>query len=268
MPLISLTVWDLALASLLLLVNGGASLVLSLGVARPLAIAAVRMVVQLFLVALVLKQLFALQSPWLTLGAALVMGLFAGQEILARQDRRLSGGWSYGLGTGAMVTAAATVMLLGLLVAVRPDPWYDARYAIPMLGMVLGNVMSGVSLALNTLTTAVVRDRTAIEARLALGATRWEALRIVHRQALRTGMMPIVNAMSATGLVSLPGMMTGQILGGVDPHEAVKYQILIMFLLSGATGIAVLLASLGAVHRLTDHRHRLRLDRLSARTTG
>lgn len=265
MPLISLSVWDLALASLLLLVNGGVSLALSLGLSRSLAVAAVRMVVQLSLVALVLKQLFALQSPWLTLGAALVMGLFAGQEIMARQDRRLAGGWTYGLGTGSMMVAATLVMLLGLLGAVRPDPWYDARYAIPMLGMVLGNAMSGVSLALSALTAAVVRDRAAIEARLALGATRWEALRTVHRHALRMGMMPIVNAMSATGLVSLPGMMTGQILGGVDPHEAVKYQILIMFLLAGATGIAVLIASLGAVHRLTDHRHRLRTDRLTGK---
>ncbi|MCW2246992.1 putative ABC transport system permease protein [Azospirillum fermentarium] len=265
MPLISLSYGDLALAALLLLVNGGVSLALSLGLARPLAIAAVRMVVQLSLVALVLKQLFALQSPWLTLGAALAMGLFAGQEIMARQDRRLSGGWTYGLGTGSMVVAATLVMLLGLLAAVRPDPWYDARYAIPMLGMVLGNVMSGVSLALNALTTAVVRDRAAIEARLALGATRWEALGTVHRHALRMGMMPIVNAMSATGLVSIPGMMTGQILGGVDPHEAVKYQILIMFLLAGASGVGVLLATTGAVYRLTDPRHRLRGERLTVR---
>ncbi|MDH3741680.1 MAG: ABC transporter permease, partial [Hyphomicrobiales bacterium] len=77
-----------------------------------------------------------------------------------------------------------------------------------------------------------------------------------------SGFMPIINAMAATGVVSLPGMMTGQILSGVDPTEAVKYQLLIMFLIGGATGFGVLLAVLGNIWRLTDERHRLRLDRL------
>jgi putative ABC transport system permease protein len=75
--------------------------------------------------------------------------------------------------------------------------------------------------------------------------------------------MPIINSMAATGVVALPGMMTGQILAGVDPAEAVKYQILIMFLIAGATGTGVLLAVLGTAWRLTDDRHRLRLDRLA-----
>lgn len=262
MPLIELGVSDLAMAASLLLINGLLSWRLALKLERPLAVSAVRMVVQLVLVGLVLKQLFALGSPVLTLGVALVMVGFAGQEILARQERRLAGWWAYGLGTGAMAFAATSVMLLALTTAVRPDPWWDPRYAIPLLGMVLGNTMSGVGLALNTLTSLASRERAAIEARLALGATRWEALGTVHRQALRTGMMPIVNAMAATGLVSLPGMMTGQILGGVDPQDAVKYQILIMFLIAGSTGLGVLAASVGGVYRLTDARHRLRLDHL------
>ncbi|AWK85643.1 ABC transporter permease [Azospirillum thermophilum] len=262
MPPIPLTVGDLAVAGLLLLINGGLSVALSLGLERTLVLAAARMVAQLSLVGLVLKQLFALQSPWLTLAAALVMVLFAGHEALARQERRLAGGWSYGLGTGAIGGATSLVMLLALLTAIRPAPWWDARYAIPLLGMVLGNALSGVSLALNTLTAAAVRERAAIEARLALGGTRWEAMQPLLRHALRTGLMPTINAMAVTGLVSLPGMMTGQILAGSDPGEAVKYQILIMFLISGATGLGVLAATLGAVRRLTDARHRLRLDRL------
>lgn len=265
MPLIHLSYWDLAVAALLLLVNGGLSVAMALRLERPLFTAAVRMVVQLTVVGLVLNHVFTLRSPWLTLSIGLIMVGFAGHEILGRQDRTLAGGWTYGLGTGAMAFAAFTVMLMALTTAIRPDPWYDPRYAIPMLGMVLGNTMSGVSLALNTLSNAAVRERAAIEARLALGSTRWEALRTQQRLALRTGMMPIVNSMAATGLVSLPGMMTGQILGGVDPGEAVKYQILIMFLIAGATGFGVLLATFGAVHRLTDGRDRLRLDRLNTR---
>ena len=76
--------------------------------------------------------------------------------------------------------------------------------------------------------------------------------------------MPIINSMSATGIVSLPGMMTGQILGGVAPEQAVRYQILIMFLIAGGTGIGAVAAVMGGAYRLTDNRHRLRLDRLGA----
>jgi len=95
-----------------------------------------------------------------------------------------------------------------------------------------------------------------------LGRTRVEALGPVIRQAMRTGFIPIINAMAASGIVSLPGMMTGQILAGVEPGEAVMFQILIMFLIGGATGIGVTIAVLAGAYRLTDERHRLRLDRL------
>ena len=129
--------------------------------------------------------------------------------------------------------------------------------------MILGNAMTGISLGLNTLTGAIHREKASIEAQLMLGANRYRATRPVSREALTSGFMPIINAMAATGVVALPGMMTGQILAGVDPTEAVKYQLLVMFLIGGATGLGVLLAVLGGVWRLTDDRHRLRLDRLT-----
>ncbi len=264
MTYVPLDYGDVALAAALVVLNAALSLWLSLRLERQLLVAAVRMVVQLTLVGLVLETLFALEAPWWTAGVTLVMVLFAGHEVMARQERRLTGGWAYGLGAVTMLLAAGTVAAMALAVQIRPDPWYDARYAIPLFGMILGNAMTGISLGLNTLTSAAVRDRAAIEARLALGATRWEAVRGITRQALRSGFMPIINSMSATGLVFLPGMMTGQILAGVAPVQAVKYQLLIMFLIAGATGLGVLMAVHGGVYRLTDDRHRLRLDRLGS----
>ena len=255
---------DVALAATLLVLNAVLSYALELRLERQLIIAALRMTVQLLLVGLLLTYLFELASPWLTAAVALLMAAFAGREIMARQERRLGGWWAYGLGASTMMLAAAVVTVLALSTQIRPDPWYDPRYAIPLFGMILGNAMTGISLGLNGLTTAASRERGAIEAQLILGATRWEALRPVSRQALRSGFMPIINAMAATGVVALPGMMTGQILAGVDPTQAVKYQLLIMFLIAGATGFGVLLAVLGGVWRLTDERHRLRLDRLAA----
>lgn len=259
---IRLDMLDLALAGLLVLINGGLSLALGLGIERRLLVASLRMVVQLLLVGMVLEALFATQSAGLTLGVALVMIGFAGHEILSRQDRRLAGWWGYGLGTGAMLAAASVVTLFALTTQLRPDPWYDPRYAIPLLGMVLGNTMTGIALGLNTLAGDLARGRAGVEAQLALGQDRRRAMAPLVRRALKTALMPIVNSMAATGLVSLPGMMTGQILAGAAPVEAVKYQILIMFLIAGGTGLGAVAAVLGSTYRLTDHRHRVRLDRL------
>jgi putative ABC transport system permease protein len=222
------------------------------------------MVVQLTLVGLVLTTLFSVVSPLWTGIVALAMVLFAGHEAAQRQDRRLSGWWSYGLGTGCMMMSSVLVTVFALLAALRPNPWYDPRYAIPLLGMILGNCMTGVGLGLDTLTTSLIGRRASVEAQLMLGATRQIAAAPVMREALRSALMPTINSMSATGVVSLPGMMTGQILGGVPPVEAVKYQILVMFLIAGGTGLGAVMAVLGGVYRLTDGRHRLRLDRLMA----
>ena len=222
MTTVSLDASDLAFAALLVLMNAGLSKRLGLALERPLLIAALRTAVQLFLVGFVIKTLFALASPLWTGLMVLVMLLAAGYEVQARQSRRFTGAWAYGLGTLSVAAGAGLVTLLALTAIVQPEPWHQPRYAIPLLGMILGNAMTAVSLALESLATAASRERVSIEARLALGADRATALRSVSHQALRTGLMPIINAMSAAGVIALPGMMTGQILAGVDPVEAVK----------------------------------------------
>jgi putative ABC transport system permease protein len=260
---IALDTSDLAIASVLVVLNGILSFSLGLRLEWQLLIATFRMIVQLALVGLVLKTLFALASPGWTGLAALAMILFAGREIMARQERRIAGFWSYGLGTGCMLLAAGLVTIFALTTQVWPYPWYDPRYTLPLLGMILGNTMTGISLGLHTLFTGLVRDQNAVEAQLTLGATRWRATLPVTRNALRSALMPIINAMAATGLVWMPGMMTGQILAGAEPMEAVKYQVLIMLLVTGGTAFGSVSAVLGGVYWLTDTRHRLRLDRLA-----
>ncbi len=266
MNFIALSYWDIALAGLLLIFNAGLSMAFQLGLGKRLLIAGTRMVVQLTMVGLVLKALFAMASPLFTGLAAVAMVLFAGREAMARQDRRFKGYWSYGIGTSAMMSAGLIVTVFALTTQIHAEPWYDPRYALPLLGMILGNTMNGVSLGLERLISGAVLRRRDIEAQLMLGADFHQALRGVIGDAMRAGLTPIINSMAAAGLVSLPGMMTGQILAGVDPVEAVKYQILIIFLIAGGTGFGTFVAVIAASRRLTDERQRLRLDRLAARS--
>jgi putative ABC transport system permease protein len=264
MDVIRLGAWDLALAALLVLALAFFSWRGGLGVERSVLIGAVRTSIQLLLIGLVLETLFRSAAlPWVAL-LALAMLALAGREVMARQRRRLRGGWSYGLGTAAMFVSSFTVTVLALKVLVQPEPWFRPQYSIPLLGMLLGNTMTGIALGLDRLTESAYGQRAAIEAQLMLGATWSEAIAPLRRQAVRSGLMPIANAMAAAGIISLPGMMTGQILAGAPPLEAVKYQILIMFLIAAGTGFGTMLAVWWGARRLFDERERLRLDRLVA----
>ena len=220
---IVLNYWELAAASVFVLIDAGISVIFGLRIHRGLLIAAVRMGIQLALVGLVLTTLFAIVSPWWTALTGLAMVLFAGREATQRQGRRLAGWWSYGLGTGCMMMASVVVTVSALVTVLRPIPWYQPRYLIPLLGMILGNCMTGVGLGLDRLTASLANRRAAVEAQLMLGASKRAATSPVTREALRSALMPVVNSMAATGVVALPGMMTGQILGGVPPVEAVKW---------------------------------------------
>ncbi|WP_150911495.1 ABC transporter permease [Marinobacter halotolerans] len=262
MEVIDLAWWKLGLAALLVLALAGTGYLARLGITRNLLIAALRTVIQLALIGLVLEALFASSAfYWIAL-LAVVMLLVAGREVVARQGRRLQGWWAFGIGTGAMFVSSFSVTVLALTVVIGPEPWYAPQYAIPLLGMMLGNTMTGVSLALDRLNESVWRQRAVIENRLMLGQTWSKALEDIRKDAMRSGMMPSINAMAAAGIVSLPGMMTGQILAGSPPAVAVKYQILVMLIITVGTGFGAVMAVTWGGRRLFDDRERLRLDRL------
>lgn len=257
-----LTHTDLIFGSVLVLINVALSLLLNLGVGRALLIAAFRAAAQLLLVGFILKHVFDSSSPWLILGVAFVMTTLAAYEVWSRQKTKFSGVWGVGIGAVATAIAVVLVMTYTVVAIVNVEPWYTPQLFIPLVGIILGSVMNGVGISLNVFNTGLVQERAAIEGQLALGATRREALKPLQRNALRSGFIPIVNQMSAAGVITLPGMMTGQILAGMPPYEAAKYQILVLFLLAGAAGFGALAATAFAVHRATDGRDRLRLDRL------
>lgn len=259
---ILLTPADLAVAALLIVLDGALSLALGLRLHRQIAIATARMVVQLLLVGYLLRLVFALGSPALTLLIVVLMTCIAAREVATRPLRRLAGFGNYVVATAVVTAATGVTAALALTTAIQPHPWWNPHYAIPLAGIILGSVLNAGSLSLDSMLDGAVQERAAIEARLALGTSFADAIRPLIRNAARRGMVPIINQMSAAGIITLPGIMTGQILAGMDPLEAVKYQILLMFLLAGSSGLTAVGIAFMTAARLSDARQRLRLDRL------
>ena len=251
---------QLALAAGLLLVSVALSWRLRLGLTRDILVSGTRMTVQLLLVGLILGWVFALRRPWPLLAIGLVMTALAAQAAAGRSGRRYAQQFLDSFvaifGSSFLLTGVA---LWGLL---RVQPWYQAQYAVPVLGMVLGNSLTGVALAQGRFLAELDTGRARIEGLLALGATRWEAAHAAVALSVRTGMVPTLSSMAVMGVVSLPGMMTGQILAGASPATAVRYQIVIMFVLATGSALGSLMVVLLAYRTVLDPQHRLRLDRL------
>jgi putative ABC transport system permease protein len=187
----------------------------------------------------------------------------AAREALKRAGRSYRGSWFdtfFALLVASLLTlAVATRVVLGV------EPWWEPRYLIPLLGMILGNALTGVSLGLDRCLTELQEGKSRVEALLAYGATRWEAARPVAVLSLRAGLIPILNTMSVVGLVTIPGMMTGQLLGGTNPALAARYQILIMFLIAAATALGAGIAIVLGLNRCFDREARLRDERIRKR---
>ncbi|MEX1318010.1 MAG: iron export ABC transporter permease subunit FetB [Synechococcaceae cyanobacterium] len=225
---------------------------------RTLLVAALRMVVQLLLVGFVLEWLFRQREAPLIVVLGLAMAAIAGLAAVNRTRRRFSGIYLDSL--LSVMSSSALVTGLALIAIIRSDPWFAPQYLIPLLGMVLGNTLNGISLGLDRLMEGLEGRREQVETALALGASRWEACRDVIREAIRVAMIPTINSMMVMGLVSLPGMMTGQILAGAAPTAAVPYQI--VFMIASGTALGVFGVVLLGWLRLTSRAHQLCLDRL------
>jgi len=259
---IKLTAFDLSLAAVLVVLLGMLSAYMKLGVAKQLYIAALRTTIQLSLIGLVLKSLFESTQPFFILLICFVMISVAGWEILSRQKRKLKGWWGFGVSAGSLFISSFLITVLSLFIVIQADPWYSPQYAVPLLGMLLGNTMTGIALGMDRLTQTAWQQRPVIEQRLMLGESADKAISDIRSEAMRAGMIPIINSMAAAGLVSLPGMMTGQIMAGAEPVEAVKYQILIMFMIAAGTGFGVISVLWLISKRLFDDRERLCFRRL------
>lgn len=260
--MILITYWDLAALSSLVFLLGVLLWLNGFSEVKQLWFATVRMVVQLLFMGVWLSYVFYAENPiWIAL-VSVVMLSAAGYEISKRQQYRFKK--LNGLLVGFLaLSMTSLVLLIGVLtLIIQPQPWYEPQYAIPLLGMLLGNSMTAIGLGLDTMTRSAVQLKAKVEAQLALGKTAKQSMQFIKQQSLHAAMIPVINMLVAAGIISLPGMMTGQILAGADPMEAVKYQIMIMLLIAASTGIGTLIAIQLASRKLFDERQRLVLDAL------
>lgn len=254
---------DLAIAASLILINGALSLMLKLGLERQLLWASLRTVVQLLAVGYVLGWVFTFAYWYVVLPLMCLMTVVAGISAAGRGKRTYAGQLADSI--VSVWASSWLVTAIGLFVIIRIRPWYEPQYAIPILGMILGNTLTGVSLGIERMTQELTSGRNTVEMILALGGSRWEAAQLAARQAVRAGMMPTLNQMTVVGIVSLPGMMTGQVLAGESPMSAVRYQIVVMFLIAASSALGTVCAVLLTFLRLFAADHRFMMHRLVSR---
>jgi len=231
-----------------------------LGQVRPLIVAAARLVIQISVLGLVLQWVIDARNPWLVVAVAVGM-LAASAQAVGRRQRQ--GTWV--LRTEAFFTmaiGATVVMAVGTRLALRLETWYEPNTVIPLLGMILGNSVNGLALAAERLENDLRAERDRVELRLALGATALQAATPALRSAVAAALTPTINGMMIAGIVSVPGMMTGQILAGAPVAAALRYQILIYFLITGTVGISTLLLLAIRLRRYFTRAHQLRPETL------
>jgi putative ABC transport system permease protein len=222
-----------------------------LGLEKDIGVAVVRSFVQLAAIGYVIEFVFGIENALAVAGLLVVMVAFAGWT----SSRRARGvPRALVVATGAIAVAAA--LTLGLLLILQVVP-LTARYLIPLGGMVIGNAMNTASHTLTKLRDDVKEQRLKVEAALALGATSRQAVSPILKASLRSAMIPLIDSTKTAGIVFLPGAMAGMIIGGADPLEAVRLQMVVLYMLLGSVSIAAISVGLLSYRSFFTRRHQL-----------
>ena len=237
---IDLSIWQMLATSVYVIATLVMIRMLGIPRERQIITAVLRMTVQLIIAGYILVYVFDHPRFWMILIILAVMLSFAVVNAIRRitvpvptELRQIM--------TVALVVGTTSSLAYFLFVVVQGDAWRNPRYFIPISGMLIGNAMTGVSLAAGRMIEGMHDQRPVIESALMLGATPRVASHTVVRRAFDAALLPTINSMVGIGIVSLPGMMTGQILAGQSPLVAIRYQIGIMIGIMGATALSVLI---------------------------
>lgn len=222
-----------------------------------LAFAAFRTVIQLLGVGYILAVVFALKNPWAVLailGVMLTIATIVARNRIGKKIPKL-----LPVVGGAMLISTALTLGYTTLIIIQPPTWYEPQYIIPLAGIVLGNSMNGAALAGERLVSIMSSSKLEIETHLSLGATPEQAIAQYRRDSIRAGLIPTLNQMMVVGVVTLPGIITGQILSGISPIDAAAYQMLIMFMLAFTNLVTTILVTQGVYQQFFNKNAQLQL---------
>ncbi|KAG1821979.1 uncharacterized protein BJ212DRAFT_933489 [Suillus subaureus] len=266
-----------------ILFNGLISTSLQLGVGSSLLSAAIRCVVQLGLVALVLQKVFETNNPWAVGSIACLLNLLGTIEAVVNKSKKRYNHMFSSVLFG-MLCSTIPVSIIGIRFAMAVDPFWKPEQYIPIVGMLCGGTISGIVVSVSYVLREIYDNRDKVEMYLAFGASRFEACRPVAREALRLALTPTINQMrfvpskiqaisnsvftldnSVIGIIAIPGMMTGAILGGSSVQQAARLQMVIMFMISASTALASIITTITTLAVVVDSEDRLRPDRVDVR---
>lgn len=235
---VAIPLWRLGIAALLVVVAIVLSRLSRLGLAKDLGIGAIRAAVQLVAIGYALRLLITTDHPAAVMAVLAVMWIVAAYTSTQRLKHGPPPRVLFPYALGAIGLGAFVALVPIFVFVIPPSPWFDARYVIPIGGMMLSSAMNVVAQVFERLFASAQAEQATLEQLLALGATPEQALASNVRAALRAALIPTINGLVTVGLVALPGMMTGQILSGTAPEQAVRYQVVIMYQLVAVAAVS------------------------------
>ncbi|WP_163537912.1 iron export ABC transporter permease subunit FetB [Gracilibacillus sp. YIM 98692] len=238
--MLDITFWQLSTAYIFILILLAIVKWWKISREKEILIATFRMTIQLVLVGYVLTFIFENENMLYSLIVLVIMQTFAIFNIFKRTKHSMSNHLKKIIAI-AMVTGTLFSFLYFDFIVAQFSPWYDPRYFIPIAGMLIGNSMTGITLGVSSLVEGFQARRKEVEAALMLGATPNKASQGIVNHAFDSAILPTINSMVGMGIVFLPGMMTGVILSGASPMDAIKYQIAIMLGITGSVSLTVII---------------------------
>jgi putative ABC transport system permease protein len=249
--------WQLIAFSGFIVLASIVSVYLKLKLEKDLWLGAVRTFCQLFMMGFVLKFIFENSNVFLVIGLFVWMVFWASRIINKRVTNK-----PFDMQMSIFLTMVTTYILISAITTgglLQLGHWYEPRYFIPLAGMVIGNSMNAIALSLDRLFVELRDKREEVEQMLIFGADSQLAMRPALQAAVRTGMTPSINSMMSVGLVFIPGMMTGQILGGQEPVDAARYQIMIMLMIASSVAIGCGLVTTLVARKCFSSTHQLKI---------
>lgn len=216
---------------------------------------------------MLLQKVFEADNPWVVAAIAVLLNLLGTFELVVNKSKRRHR-HMFSSALIGMLAATIPISIIGTRFAMSVDPFWEPIQYIPILGMLCGNSISGIILSVDYVLKELQENRDKVEVYLAFGASRMEASRSLVKDALRMALTPVINSMSVLGIISIPGMMTGALLGGSSVQQAAKLQMIIIFMIAASTTLSSIFTTFAVVTVVIDSEHRIRDDRIEEGVHG